>query len=174
MINFQMNTHKKNAEYWISRLGLEAHPEGGYFSEYYRSTESIPESCLPKRFKTSHVFSTAIYFLLTNKQCSKFHKIKSDELWHFYQGDRLILFVLNEKGILETIFIGSDYEKGESFQAVIPAGCWMAAKVEEEGEYSLLGCTVAPGFEFVDFEMANRDYLIEKFPEHKVIIDQFV
>lgn len=100
--------------------------------------------------------STAIYFLLKKGDISAFHKIKSDEIWHFYEGQRLEIYYLDRNGNLETILLGNNPDEGEVFQAVVPADCWFASKVSKCSEFALVGCTVAPGFDFQDFEMADR------------------
>ncbi len=156
------------AAYWIERLGLQPHPEGGYFRQTYRSEESIPLEGLPERFTGPRAFSTAIYFLLEREQFSAFHRIRSDEMWHFYAGSALSLHVLRPDGRCEHIPLGSG-----QFQVVAPAGCWFAAGVDGPGPYGLVGCTVAPGFDFADFELAERGQLIEQYPQHAEIITQF-
>lgn len=152
-----------NVDYWINHLGLLAHPEGGYYKEMYRSSEMVSSSSLPDRFEGDRHFSTAIYFLLRSEDRSVFHRIKSDEVWHFYQGSALLIYVL-EQNELKIYKLGSDLEKGESLQVVIPANCWFGAQVENQNSFALCGCTVAPGFDFRDFEMADRNELLKKYP----------
>ncbi|MBL7858511.1 MAG: cupin domain-containing protein [Cyclobacteriaceae bacterium] len=160
----------QTAEYWIGHLQLKPHPEGGFYRETYRSAESIPATGLPSRFEGSRSFSTAIYFLLRSGDRSLFHRIKSDELWHFHAGTSLSIFVLHEQGL--TIHrLGSDPEKEEALQIVIPAGSWFGAQVNEPNSYTLSGCTIAPGFDFHDFELASRKKLIEEFPAHRSVIE---
>jgi predicted cupin superfamily sugar epimerase len=159
----------QTAEYWVKHLDLKAHPEGGFYRETYRSKETISVDGLPARFRDERSFSTAIYFLLRSEDRSMFHRIKSDELWHFYAGRSLSIYVLSSEGL--TIYkLGADIEKGASLQIVIPANCWFGAKVDDANTYTLAGCTVAPGFDFHDFELANRENLINDFPEYKDII----
>jgi uncharacterized protein len=152
-----------NVDYWINHLELQPHPEGGYFKENYRSSEIIPSAALPDRFDGYRSFSTAIFFLLRSEDRSVFHRIKSDEVWHFYQGSTLLIYVLQENE-LKIHKVGSDLEKGESLQVVIPANCWFGAHVAKENSFALCGCTVAPGFDFRDFEMADRQDLLKKYP----------
>jgi predicted cupin superfamily sugar epimerase len=159
----------KNAEYWIKHLQLSPHPEGGFYKETYRSKEQIGKESLPHRFNGSRNFSTAIYFLLRSSDRSVFHRIKSDELWHFYAGSVLEIFVLRDEK-LEVFKLGSNLGQNESMQVLIPAGSWFAAKVSQPNTYTLSGCTVAPGFNFDDFEMADRDELVKQFPNEKGII----
>ena len=160
----------KPAEYWIDQLQLLAHPEGGFYRETYRASEVIPTSGLPQRFRDVRNFSTAIYFLLRSADRSIFHRIKSDELWHFYAGSSLSIYVFY-KGELVVYTLGSALEKNQSLQIVIPANCWFGAKVNEGNSYVLAGCTVAPGFDFNDFELADRSALLKEFPQHQKIIE---
>lgn len=161
----------KTAKYWVEKYHLQVHPEGGYFAETYRSAEIIPHDALPKRFKGERNFSTGIYFLLESHQCSALHRIQSDEMWHFYYGSPLIVFYINQQGSVQTIKLGNNPENGEVFQAVVPAGVWFGSKPALQDSYSLVGCTVAPGFSFADFEMASRSKLLKEYPQHKEIID---
>ena len=161
----------KDADYWIEKLGLVKHPEGGYYREVYRSSEIIPLDALPARYNGERSFSTSIYFLLREKETSRLHRLKSDELWHFYTGSPLNIHVIDPDGNHLAIKLGSDFEKGESFQYTIEKGCWFGATVNDPSSYSLAGCTVAPGFEFDDFEIGQREELIRLYPEHKLVIE---
>ena len=116
-------------------------------------------SALPERFTGDRHFSTAIYFLLEQGNFSAFHKIKSDECWHFYAGQTLHVYVLHDDGKMEIIKIGNDIAKGELFQFVVPANCWFASRPAAESDFCFVGCTVAPGFDFADFEMAEEKRL---------------
>lgn len=158
------------AEFWIEHLNLQEHPEGGYYLQTYRSSETIGKTSLPSRFGGDRTFSTAIYFLLRSHDKSLFHRIKSDEIWHFYEGSPLTLYVLNEDGI-SLHKLGDHPERGESLQLVIPANAWFGATVDEPSRYTLSGCTVAPGFDFADFELANRKILTAQFSEYEKIIE---
>ena len=159
------------AEYWIKHLQLLPHPEGGFYKETYRSNESIQLSDLPSRFTAPRNFSTAIYFLLRSQDRSLFHRIKSDELWHFHSGSVLQIYVLTRKGV-NMLELGSDPENGQSLQVTIPANCWFGAKVTDPDTYVLSSCTVAPGFDFNDFELADRQTLLKEFPDlHEIIND---
>ena len=157
-------------EVLISSLALQPHPEGGWYRETYRSAESVRAAALPSRFDGERCLSTSIYFLLERGGFSAFHRIKSDELWHFHCGTRLTIHCIAPSGEYQAIRLGSDLEDGDSFQAVVPAGCWFAAEVSGVGGYTLTGCTVAPGFDFTDFEMAGRGSLTTQFPEHSALI----
>ena len=152
-----------SVEYWIKNLNLQAHPEGGFYKETYRSPEIIASCGLPPRFIGTRNFSTAIYFLLRSQDRSVFHRINSDELWHFYQGSTLSIYILTDQG-LQIQKLGTDLLSGESLQVMIPANCWFGARVGKKETYALCGCTVAPGFDFQDFEMAHRDELVKQYP----------
>jgi predicted cupin superfamily sugar epimerase len=160
-----------NAQYYIQSLNLQPHPEGGYFAETYRSTESTPQSVLPDRFGGARAFGTAIYFLLESHHFSALHRIQADEIWHFYAGGPLEVFVLNPDATLTVIRLGNDPTKGQVFQAMVPAGCWFGSKTAPDTVFSLVGCTVAPGFDFADFEMGNRTALLREFPQHRMVIE---
>ncbi|MBU1822009.1 MAG: cupin domain-containing protein [Bacteroidetes bacterium] len=163
----------KPATYWVEKYQMQAHPEGGYFAEMYRSSEQIPHSALPERFSGARAFSTAIYFLLEGHHFSALHRIEGDEVWHFYAGDPLEVYVIDpESGALWVIRLGSNPDAGEVFQAVVPAGAWFGSKPAEGGTYSLVGCTVAPGFDFAGFELADRDSMLAQFPQHRTIIEK--
>lgn len=157
----------------IEQLGLLPHPEGGYFKEVYRSDEKIGCNALPDRFSGERNFCTSIYFLLAEKDKSHFHRIKSDEIWHFYSGTTLILHRIDSAGNYSSIKIGNDILADETPQAVIPHGNWFAAEVEDKNSYALVGCTVSPGFDFADFELANQKDLGENFPQHSELIKRF-
>ncbi|HJS53044.1 MAG TPA: cupin domain-containing protein [Chitinophagaceae bacterium] len=156
----------------IQQFNLEPHPEGGWYKQTYRSNEKIVAGALPKRFTGSRAFSTAIYFLLEEGNFSAFHRIKSDECWHFYAGDPLLIFIIRQSGELEIISLGNDFEKGQSFQYVVPANCWFAGRPASGSKYCFVGCTVSPGFEFADFELANVNALVRVYPQHKAIINE--
>lgn len=163
----------KPAFYWVEKYHMQAHPEGGYFAETYRSAEQIPLTALPDRFGGARSFSTAIYFLLEGHQSSALHRIEADELWHFYAGNPLEVYVIDpQSGKLSIIRLGSDPEAGEVFQAMVPAGAWFGSKPAEGAAYSLVGCTVAPGFDFGGFELAERHTLLSMFPQHREVIEK--
>jgi len=150
----------------IERLNLIPHPEGGYFRETYRSSENTLNVDGNKRSQ-----STAIYFLLENQNKSHFHRIKSDELWFFHQGEAIeILYFENSE--LHTIQLGNDFHLGQVAQAVIPANVWFASRLVGGKGYGLVSCTVAPGFDFTDFEMAKKRNLLLEFPDFPEIIEE--
>jgi len=160
----------KSGRQLIDCLALARHPEGGWYRETYRAPELIPAAALPARFGGARAFTTAIYFLLTPSEFSALHRIKSDELWHFYSGTALSVHVITPAGEHRTIRLGSDLAGGETFQASVPADSWFGAEVSGPGDYALVGCTVAPGFDFADFEMAGRAALLAAYPVHEKII----
>ncbi|MBI3719268.1 MAG: cupin domain-containing protein [Sphingobacteriales bacterium] len=160
------------ASYLVNHYQMQAHPEGGFYKQTYRSNEILRVEHLPERFNGERVISTAIYFLLEGNQFSAFHRIKSDELWHFYYGTSLNIYVIHEDGSLEITKLGNNPEAGEQFQAVVKTGCWFASKPVKEEGFSFVGCTVAPGFDFADFELAKADAFIKEYPRHKDLIMQ--
>ena len=158
------------AKYWITKLALQPHPEGGYFREIYRATEQIAAAALPKRYQGPRAFSTSIYFLLAGTQISTLHRLASDEQWHFYDGSTLLLAMIAPDGTSREVRLGRRATAGEQFQAVIPAGTWMGARLASHRGYALIGCTVAPGFEFQDFAAGQRPDLLKRFGQHRKLI----
>lgn len=156
----------------IQQFGLLPHPEGGWYKETYRSMEEIPANALPQRFSGTRVFSTAIYFLLEQGNFSAFHRIKSDECWHFYTGEALEVFIIFPNGKLEIITLGNGIAAGRFFQYVVPANCWFASRPAAKSSFCFVGCTVAPGFDFADFELAEAAALSVLYPQHKKLIHE--
>ena len=166
---------------WIEKLSLVPHPEGGWYRETYRAEEIIQRQ---KKEKTQggeppaekeNIFrsaATAIYFLLEGKQISKLHRIASDEIWHFYDGGPLVIAMISPEGRAAEICLGRNPEKGEMPQAVVPAGVWFGAFLAQPDSFALVGCTVAPGFEFRDLEFADPAVLPRQFSEHRALIDR--
>ena len=161
-----------DTSYFINHLQLQPHPEGGYFKETYRAKENIPALALPNRFGGERSFSTSIYYLLRQGERSVFHKIKSDECWHFYEGQTLLIHIIENNGIYQYIKLGKNLMNGEAFQYVVPANTWFASEPAPGSLFSLSGCTVAPGFDFADFEIADKKSLLSSFPEHSDIINR--
>jgi predicted cupin superfamily sugar epimerase len=159
------------AKHWIEHLNLEPHPEGGWYRQTYRAPLMIPHSALPSH-GGDRAASTAIYFLLAADQFSAFHRLRSDEVWHFYAGSGLIVHVIAPDGDYQQLLLGSNPANGEQFQAIVPAGCWFGSSPRHPDTYALVGCTVAPGFDFADFEIAKRDELIAQYPQHRNIIQR--
>lgn len=154
----------------IRRFDLKPHPEGGFFSETYRSTERVARDGKPAQTRSA---STAIYYLLCDGAHSAWHRIKSDEVWHFYAGEPLNVHVLDENGELFTHTLGNALTHPEAvFQAVVPAGSWFAAECADPATFALVGCTVAPGFEFSEFELADVDALKARHPQHAGFIEK--
>jgi len=156
----------------IETLGLQPHPEGGFFKETYRSEGVIKKECLPSHYDGSRNFSTCIYFLLSSESFSAFHRIKQDEIWHFYDGSPIVLHMISKNGDYSKVIIGKEINKGQVPQFVVPGSYWFAAKVLRENSYTLVGCTVSPGFDFADFELPARQELCNLFPEHERIITE--
>jgi predicted cupin superfamily sugar epimerase len=159
------------AQQWIERLNLEPHPEGGWYRQTYRAPLMLPQLALPGH-GGDRAASTAIYFLLEGDQFSAFHRLRSDEVWHFYAGSGLVVHVIDSNGAYSEILLGSDPAAGEHFQGVVPAGCWFGSSLRQPDTYALVGCTVAPGFDFTDFQMAQRNELAAHYPLHRNIIER--
>ncbi len=157
----------------IERFELVAHPEGGYYRESYRSVDLIAQSALPERFTGSRHFSTAIYFLLEKGQYSHLHRIHSDEIWHFYLGGPLRLAMIHPDGKTDEVILGQDIGAGQLLQYVVPAGVWFGATPCAGTDFSFVGCTVAPGFDFADFEMGKRESLESAYPKASACIREF-
>ena len=157
------------AQDYIEHLELMEHPEGGYYKESYRSAATITGLCLPG-FGGDRSFSTAIYFLLEQGDFSAFHRIKSDECWHFYDGGILLIHVLPPNGDYVCKRLGKNLGEGELLQFIVPAGAWFASEPAPGSSFSLVGCTVAPGFDFEDFEMAKEENLLQSYPGHEALI----
>lgn len=157
----------------INKFNLQPHPEGGYFEETYRSKGEIPNEALSQEYKDSRNYSTAIYFLLTSDQFSAFHKIKQDEIWHFYKGSPIRIHMISAQGVYSNVVVGRDLSVGQVPQYVIKGGVWFAAEVVEKDSFSFVGCTVSPGFDFQDLDMPRREFLLGKYPELEEVILKF-
>jgi uncharacterized protein len=156
-----------NAKDWIEQLQLLPHPEGGYYKETYRCSSEFSFDGFPEKRNVC----TAIYFLLEKENKSHLHRIHSDELWFFHEGTTLEIICLSPQG-MKTILLGKNLAAGEQLQAVIPAGVWFGARVKNGNGYALVSCTVAPGFDFRDFELAKKDDLFLEFPESKTLLEE--
>ena len=161
----------KDAAFYINQLKLNPHTEGGFYAETYRSPGIIPANAL-QEFDGARHYSTAIYYLLEQGDFSAFHKIKSDECWHYYAGDTLLIHVLHNDGTYQCVQLGLAINKDETFQFVVTANTWFAAECAADSRFVLTGCTVAPGFDFADFEMADKYSLAQEFPAHRAIISR--
>lgn len=154
-----------SAEELIRHLGLQPHPkEGGYFRETYRAGESWPAGSVPTRYQGPRSASTAIYYLLTPNTYSALHRLQTDEIFHFYLGDPIRMLQLDPDGQGRTLVLGSDVMKGQHLQVVVPRGLWQGSCLEPDGKFALVGCTVAPGFEYVDYESGDRKNLSAQYP----------
>ncbi len=155
-------------EFLVQQYNMLPHPEGGYYKETYRSDAVTYFDELQGKRNNS----TGIYFLIEKGNFSAFHKIKSDEMWHFYHGDSLEVIELHQNGELIKTRIGNNLKEGETFQYTVKANTWFASRVFQNGQFSFVGCTVCPGFDFADFELADQKLLSEQFPQHEVIIKE--
>jgi hypothetical protein len=153
----------------IRRFDLQPHPEGGFFRETYRSSDAIRRT----HSADSRSASTAIYYLLCDGAHSAWHRIQSDEVWHFYAGDPLNVYVLEDDGALTVHRLGNALEHADCvFQAVVASGKWFAAQCDDTASVALVGCTVAPGFEFSEFEIADVNALLRDYPQHRDLIEK--
>jgi len=164
---------ERTARYWTEKLHLVEHPEGGFFAPAFRASEQINLSGLPDRFTGNRAIVSSIYYLLLKNQFSVFHRLKSVEIWSFFEGDPLTIHILDPLGALVEKRLGRDFDKGESFQVAIEAGNFFAAEQHGPKEFTLVGCTVAPGFEYEDMEIAARVELQAKYPQYMEIIEKF-
>jgi len=150
----------------IRRLDLLPHPEGGYYRETYRAADAVTRGDGARRSA-----STAIYYLLCDGAWSTWHRIQSDELWHFHAGGVLLVHVLAPDRGYVCLRLGHALEDPDAaFQAVVPAGSWFAAELADPAGYALAGCTVAPGFEFSEFELADAADLQRLYPAQAGLI----
>jgi predicted cupin superfamily sugar epimerase len=155
----------------IDRLGLVPLTiEGGYFRETYRSPLNITANALPSEYRGDRSASTCIYYLLTPETFSAIHRVKSDEIFHFYAGDAVEMLQLWPDGTARTVIIHNDLSKDCEPQVIVPAGVWQGCRLVPGGSWALMGCTVVPGFDYADFELANREQLSAAHPEHRDLI----
>ncbi len=157
----------------VHRLNLSPHPEGGYYAETYRSAGVVPAAALPLGYGGDRAYSTAIMYLLLEGQISKLHRLRQDEVWHFYHGGPLRLVTIDPEGRAGEVILGPDIAGGQRPQFAVPAGTWFGAAPRPGAVYSLTGCTVAPGFDFADFEMAAPAELKKAFPSLYGLISEF-
>lgn len=157
------------AQYWIEKLKLEPHIEGGYFKRTFCSEKEINNNT----FSNKKTCATAIYYLLEKEQKSHFHKITSDEMWFFHCGSPLNIYTLSKEKGLEIRQLGCDFEKGQNLQVIVPANTWFAAQAQEKDSFTLVSCAVAPSFDFEDFQLAKYDDLIKIYAEEKKILKEF-
>jgi predicted cupin superfamily sugar epimerase len=156
----------------IERFGLQPHPEGGYFRETFRGADRVVRAFTRETSPgETRSASTAIYYMLCDGAHSAWHRIRSDEVWHFYAGEPIDVHVIDTAGQLLTHHLGNALTHADAvFQAVVPAGQWFAAELCVSGTFALAGCTVAPGFEFSEFELADVAALTKTYPQHEAVI----
>ncbi len=159
-----------NANQIIAALGLQPHPEGGYFAETYRAEEEISREAIGSYYSGPRPVSTAIYYLLTPDTFSEMHRLKSDEVFHFYAGSPVQMHRLWPDGAGDVVTIGTDLSAGMHPQIVVPKGVWQGSRLLLGGDFALLGCTVAPGFDYSDYESGKRDDLLYHYPEFEDMI----
>ena len=155
----------RELEELIQHYNMQDHPEGGWYKELYRSTEKMTTNVGAER-----QILTSIYFILTDKNVSKFHSIQSDELWYYHSGSALTVHCISPEGRYHTLKIGPDFSSGEQFQAVVPKGTIFGSTVDQVNAFSMVGCAVAPGFDFEDFKLFSESELLDRFPQHETII----
>ena len=154
------------ADQVIELLGLEPHPEGGFFAETYRATLTLPEEVLPSGYAGPRAAGTAIFYLIKPDNPSRMHRVRSDEIFHFYLGDPAEMLLLDPNGEGRTLVLGPDLAAGQRPQAIVPGGVWQGTRVLPGGAFALLGATVAPGFDYDDFKLGDRDALMKAYPAH--------
>lgn len=154
----------------VKNLGLEPHPEGGYYKRTFESSEQISDQELAVNYNGKRKLYTSIYFVLTSDDVSHFHRLKSDELWYFHGGSSLTIHIIHENGEYEEIRLGLNLNNGEVPQALVPKNAIFGSSVMEKETCSLVGCMVSPGFNFQDFELFTQDELLQKYPQHREII----
>ena len=164
---------RNQADFIVEQYQMQPHPEGGLFAQMYRSSGIIPKTALPAEFAGDRYYSTAIVYLLKENDFSALHRIRQDEIWHFYLGGALRLVMISPDGKFSETILGHNGVAGEFVQAVVPAGYWFGAKPVEGAVFSFVGCTVAPGFEFADLELARRADMLAQFPDLEAIILNF-
>lgn len=156
-----------NAEHWVRALGLSPHPEGGWFRETWRSPERLAAAALPPRFGGERALATSILYLLGAGERSYFHRLRADEQWSHHAGGAMWLHLLRPAGVSRLVV------SAEAPQAVVPHGTWFAAEPAPGADYALVGCHVAPGFDYDDFELAGRDALLAEFPAQRELVLRF-
>jgi len=157
---------------WIRALELEPHPEGGYFRELYRGAGEIPPSALPDRYGGARSTATSIFFLLDGDQASHWHRLKSDELWFYHAGGSLTVHMIDNDGAYSSQTLGPDPDEDQALQVIIPNGVWFGATVDDPASYCLMGCVVAPGFDYVDFELAKPGDLSAVDATYREIVER--
>ena len=154
------------ADYFVKNLNMIEHPEGGFYKEIYTSEENITAKELKVEFEGSRILWTSIYFLLRDGEVSNFHRLKSDEMWYYHSGSPLTIYIITPEGELITEKLGLNIKNGEKPQVLVPKDYIFGSAMNNEG-YALVGCMVSPGFEFRDFELFKRSFLLEKYPQYE-------
>jgi len=164
----------ESAEALIAHYSMKPHPEGGFYAEVFRSSLEIGKCGLPEEFSGCRSALTSIYFLLKGGQVSRLHRLKSDEIWFWLGGSMLSVHELRSSGRVVSTKLGPDFLKGQALQHVVARGTWFGAEPSAEPSaelfYALVGCVVAPGFDFADFELAVQDSLLAQFPSATELI----
>lgn len=161
------------SSYWIQHLQLAPHPEGGFYREQYRSNIEISIKNLPIGYTAPRRIATSIYYLLRSEDISRLHRLRSDELWYFHTGSPIKIIYLDAEGKKHTNILGNNHEKAEHYSLLIPAGCIFCAEINTENSFTLVSCVVTPGFEFDDFEIFDKEDLIQAYPKHASLIEKF-
>jgi predicted cupin superfamily sugar epimerase len=152
-----------NFDELVRALSLAPHPEGGFFRQTFRSPLTVPAH------GGTRAASTAIYYLLPAGELSALHRVRSDEIWHWYAGSPLTFHRLDDDGGHRVTLLGGDVARGQEPQVIVPADTWQAAQASPDG-WSLCGCTVAPGFDFADWELPSRSEAQARFPQRTELI----
>ncbi|MHC4076352.1 MAG: cupin domain-containing protein [Planctomycetota bacterium] len=160
-----------SAEEIIDFFGMQPLPgEGGYYIETYRAAEKIAQGALPQRYSGDRNFSTAILYLLTVDRFSSLHRVKSDEIFHFYMGTAVTMLQLAPDGSDKVVTLDSDIFAGQQVQVTVPEGSWQGCCLSRAGRFALMGTTVSPGFDFADFETADREQILKQYPMQRDLI----
>jgi uncharacterized protein len=163
----------KGYQFWIKHLNLQPHPEGGFFRETYRSNLVIDHNILPVDYSGNRKLSTSIYYMLRSGEISRLHRLHSDELWYYHLGSSIKIVMIDQEGNKHTKLLGANLEKAEQLQVLIPSGTIFGAELIDSDSFSLLGCMVTPGFEFDDFEIFDKEDLLQAYPKHVDLINKF-
>jgi predicted cupin superfamily sugar epimerase len=161
----------KDALYWIKELKLKPHPEGGHYVETYKSQVYTSENEVAQ-CKNRRQCASLIYYLLNKEECSAFHRLQSDEIWLFHAGSPLNLYLIEPNGDLRIEKLGAQPDREENLQVFVPANTWFAAELNQNDSYGLMSCLVSPGFEWQQFELADKNKLLQEFPKHNVLINR--
>lgn len=157
------------ADYFIKKLDMNSHPEGGFYKETFVSEQDITDNDLDVNFEGSRRLWSSIYFLLEDGEVSNFHRLKSDEMWYYQAGSPLTIYMISPDGKLKEEKLGLDIENGEKPQVLVRKNYIFGSAMNNEG-YALVGCMVSPGFEFEDFELFEREYLLKEYPQYEEVI----